>query len=89
MHLTVVTVGTPGWLVAADPLRSALQSSVTAADHLEHAYLDVVRHQVVFALFLRVTDQRSALGLAEQLCRRTMATVIPSGEWTVVSVRIG
>ncbi|WP_144120728.1 hypothetical protein [Catellatospora sichuanensis] len=87
MYLVMVAVDTPGWRVDVGELRRALHDSSAVTDRLQHAYLDVEDEQAVFSLYLQGADLQDATTLADQLCRRTMAAVAPSGQWSVSSTR--
>ncbi len=87
MYLVVVAVETPDWCADADQLRVALRTSVAATDQLEHVYLETDAGQARLSLYLKAADRAAAVRLAEQLSRRTMASVSASKQWRVSSIK--
>jgi hypothetical protein len=88
VYLVIVAVDTPGVRLPLDSLRRALYASAAASDSLQHAFLDSNDGATTFSLYVTATDEPTAVRLADQLCRRTMATVCP-GRWRVQSARLG
>jgi hypothetical protein len=74
---------------SAELLHEQLARSATGADRLQHANIQVLADCVVFTLFLRADDRIDAAAHAEQLCRRTMASVSASGGWRVRATSAG
>lgn len=87
MYLVVVAVETPGWCADADLLRVALRTSVAATDQLEHLYLETGAGQTWLSLYLTAADRAAAVCLAEQLSRRTMASVSATKQWRVAFIK--
>ena len=89
MYLVIVTVDTAGPRIPVDKLRQALHASAAGTDRMRHAYLEVGESKATLSLYLHATDGPSAIRLADQLCRRTMASLSATSPWAVVSARIG
>ena len=89
MYLVIVTVDTAGPRIPVEKLRQALHASAADADRMQHAYLEVGEGRTTLSLYLHAADQSSAIRLADQLCRRTMASVSATSPWAVVSAQIG
>jgi hypothetical protein len=70
-------------------LQEQLTRSATEADGLQHANIQILADCVVFTLFLRADDRGDAAAHAEQLCRRTMASVSATGGWRVRATSAG
>ncbi|GAA2003042.1 hypothetical protein GCM10009838_81350 [Catenulispora subtropica] len=70
-------------------LREQLTRSAAGADCLQHANIRVRAGSVVFTLFLIAADRVDAAMHAEQLCRRTMASVAADERWSVRSTSAG
>ncbi len=92
MYLVVVAVDTPEWHADAEQLRASLRHAVAATDRLEHVYLETHDGTTLISLFLRAVDRLDAARLAEQLSRRSMASLPVSRSpaqqrWSVQSVR--
>jgi len=89
VYLVVVIVDTPNRQFSTDEVRRALFASAAGTDYLRHAYLEAVYGRTMFSLYLLATNESAALRMAEQLCRRTMASVCTVSDWRVESTRIG
>ncbi|HKT00659.1 MAG TPA: hypothetical protein VJT31_14100 [Rugosimonospora sp.] len=89
MYLVVVTVDTPGWNASVDILHKELSTSASGSDGLQHAYLEAGDERLAISLYLQAPDEQHAATLADQLCRRVLASVSPAGRWSVQSVHIG
>ncbi|MFC6086699.1 hypothetical protein [Sphaerisporangium aureirubrum] len=90
MYLVVVTVEHPeGGAPPAERLRRAVRESAAASDRLQHAYLEADGCRISFCLYLQAPTRLEALSLADQLCRRTMASVADTPRWRVRSTYIG
>jgi hypothetical protein len=89
VYLVIVAVRTAGPGIPLEQLRSTLHASAADADRMRHAYLEVGASTATFSLYLQAPDEASAIRLADQLCRRTMASVSASSPWAIASVRIG
>ena len=88
MYMVVVTVNTPGWHAAATEVTKALNASTADADRLQHVYLETDFDRVGFSFYLQAANKPHAASLANQLCRRTMASVASSRRWSVNSLAV-
>jgi hypothetical protein len=89
VYLVIVSVDTEGPRIPAEQLRQALHVSAADTDRMRHSYLEVREGRTTFSLYLHAPDESSAIRLADQLCRRTMASVSTRWWWAVQSARIG
>ena len=89
MYLVIVAVDTAGTRIPVEKLRRALNASAAGTDRMQHAYLEAGEGKATLSLYLHAADESSAIRLADQLCRRTMASVSATPLWTLVSAQIG
>jgi hypothetical protein len=89
MYMVVVKIDTPGWHASKVELTTALNASVTGLDRLQHVYLEAHADRIAFSLYLQTPDKSDAAVMADQLCRRTMATVAGSRHWSVSLLDVG
>lgn len=88
MYLVIVAIDTPGVQLAIENLRHALRASTAGSDSLQHSYLTTTEGTATFSLYVRAANEPTAVHLADQLCRRTMAAVYAGG-WSIQSARLG
>ena len=93
MYLTRITIETQvARRYSADRLYEELLRNAAAADRLQHVRIDVDTDEarVVFCLYVQARDKFHAGAVAEQLCRRTMASLCRDGaDWSVQTTQVG
>jgi hypothetical protein len=93
MYLTRITIETQAARrYSADRLHEELLRNAADADRLQHVRIDVDGDGacVVFCLYVQARDKFQAGSVAEQLCRRTMASICrDEAGWSVQSTQVG
>lgn len=93
MYLARITITTrAARAYSADRLRAELMRNAATADRLQHVRIDIDADQnfVVFSLYVQAGNMLHARVVAEQLCRRTMASICVDGApWSVWSTQVG
>lgn len=93
MYLTRITIETQAAKrYSADRLHEEVLRNAAAADRLQHVHIDVDTDEacVVFCLYVQARNKFHAGAVAEQLCRRTMASICrDGGGWSVQSTQVG
>jgi len=93
MYLAKVTIDTHvPRRYPADRLHQELLRNAAAADRLQHVRIDVDLDGtcIAFCLYVQARDKFHAGAVAEQLCRRTMASICRDGAaWAVQSIQVG
>ncbi|GAA2368583.1 hypothetical protein Cme02nite_73200 [Catellatospora methionotrophica] len=83
MYLVIAIVDTPGHLAELETVRRRLVEGAAGTDRLEHVYLAIRPGGIACSLYLRAEDEGQARQLAEQLVRRTMATLPGLDQWSL------
>ncbi|GHJ48869.1 hypothetical protein Cs7R123_62110 [Catellatospora sp. TT07R-123] len=81
MHLVIAIVETPGHHADREDVRRRLFEGVAGTDLLEHAYLDTRPGRIACSLYVRAGSRDQARQLADQLVRRTVATLPGVESW--------
>ncbi|MCX3060307.1 hypothetical protein [Streptomyces beihaiensis] len=90
MYLARVTVDMPGCAAhSAELLHRQIRCGAAGTDNLQHTHIEVHSDFVVFSLYVQALDLMDAARVAEQLCCRTMASLVTGGGWSVRSTEVG